>query len=256
MRIDARVSNSSLSLFLAFACAAHAAEKPAEPIKVSLAWNLSLDAQGHVVQLATIANERADRVPQIRERVEQAIRSWAFVSGTVDGHPAPTETRLSVSISLLPNDENSYRIVFDDVRTGGYILKATPPHYPASAVHDHKTGMVVLRVDYDANGKALSATLDSGAPLVDKRLVNASIEEVTRSWSFQPELVDGHGVPGTQVLPVCYALLEVPAHPNDGDVAQACQWNPPGKHAAIGQGDSLAVNPVAHLVSDIAGHAL
>jgi TonB family protein len=203
-----------------------------------------------------MANKRADRVPQIRGRIEQAIRSWAFVSGTVDGHPAPTETRLSVSISLSPNDENSYRIAFDDVRTGGHILKATPPHYPASAVHDHRTGMVVLRVDYDANGKALSATLDPGAPPVDKRLVNSSIDEVTRNWKFQPDLLDGHGVPGTQVLPVCYALFDVPARPSDGDVAEACQWNPPGQHAAIGQGDSLAVNPVAHLVSDIAGHAL
>jgi TonB family protein len=256
MRICALVSNSILSLLLAFACAAQAVEKPAEPIKLDFAWNLSLDAQGHVVQLTAIANKRADSVPQIRERIEQTIRSWAFVSGTVDGHPAPTETRLSVSISLLPNDENSYRIAFDDVRTGGHILKATPPHYPASAVHDHRTGMVVLRVDYDANGNALSATLDPGAPPVDKRLINASIDEVMRTWKFQPELVDGHGVPGTQVLPVCYALLDVPAHPSDGDVAQACQWNPPGKHVAIGQGDSLAVNPVAHLANDVAGHAL
>jgi len=35
-----------------------------------------------------------------------------------------------------------------------------------------------------------------------------------------------------------------------------CQWNPPGNHAAIGEGESLALNPAAHLANDIIGHAL
>jgi TonB family protein len=247
MRLHALVSNSILSLAVVFACAAHAEEKSAEPIKLDFAWDLSLDAQGHVAQLTAIANKRTDRVPQIRERIEQAIRSWAFVSGTVNGQSAPTETRLSVSVSLSPNDENSYRITFDDVRSGGNILKATPPHYPVSAVRERKTGMVVVRVDYDADGKAVSATLDPSSPKAAEVLVAASIDAV-KNWTFQPERVDRHGVPGTQVLPLCYALSSMPA--------PMCKWNPPGNHAAIGEGESLAVNPVAHLRNDVVGHAL
>jgi len=252
MRIHALVANSILAL--ALAGAASAADKAEEPIKLTYAWKLSLDAQGQVVQLSPIANKRSDHVPQVRERLEQTIRSWAFVSGTVDGRPAPTETHLSVSISLLPNDENSYRITFDDVRTGGGILKAAPPHYPASAVRDRKTGMVVLRVDYDANGNTVTAALDPSSPPSDKALVDASVEVVKKSWTFQPELVDGHGIPGTQVLPICYAIFDMPVRPSDP--AHWCHWDPPGKHAPIGQGDSLAVNPVAHLAVDVAGRAL
>jgi TonB family protein len=251
MRLPVPVSLSILAL--AFAGAIQAAEKPAEPIKLELSWNLSLDAQGHVTQLMAVPNKRADRVPQVRERLEQEIRSWPFVSGTVDGHPAPTETSLSILISLLPNDENSYRIVFDDARTGGRVAKFTFPHYPASAVRERKTGMVVLRVDYDANGKAVSAAPDPSSPQNAKALVQASVE-AAKLWTFQPERVDGHGVPGTQVLPVCYALLDMP--PRAGQMEAACRWNPPGKHAAISQGDSLAINPVAHLANDIVGHAL
>jgi len=254
MRVHAAFSTLILSLVVVIACSAQADEKPAEPIKLGFAWNLSLDAQGHVQQLTAIPSKRADRVPQVRERVEQAIRSWDFVSGTVDGHPAPTQTHLSVLISLLPNDENTYRIAFDDVRTGGHILTATVPHFPVSAARDHRSGMVVLRVDYDANGKTSSATLDPDSPPVDKRLVEASIDEVTRTWKFQPELVDGHGVPGTQVLPICYAVFNTPPRPSDA--VSGCAWNPPGKHAAIAQGDSLAINPVAHLANDMIGHAL
>jgi len=254
MRLHALVANSILALALALACAAHASGKASEPIKLTFAWKLSLDADGRVAQLTAIANKRTDRVPQVRERLEQTIRSWAFVSGTVDGRPAPTDTHLSVSISLLPNDENSYRITFDDVRTGGSILHAAPPHYPASAVRDRKTGMVVLRVEYDANGKTSSAVLDPSSPPSDRALVEASIDVVKKSWTFQPELVGGHGVPGTQVLPICYSIFDMPVRSRDP--APGCQWNPPGNHVAIGQGDSLAVNPVAHLLSDVAGHAL
>jgi TonB family protein len=252
MRIHALVANSILAL--ALASAASAADKTEGPIKLTYAWKLSLDAQGHVVQLVAIANKRSDSVPQVRERLEQTIHSWAFVSGTVDGRPAPTETRLSVSISLVPNDENSYRIAFDDVRTGGSILKAAPPHYPASAVHERKTGMVVLRVEYDANGRTTAAVLDASSPRSDKALVDASIDIVTKSWTFQPEVVDGHGVPGTQVLPICYAIFDMPVRSKDP--LPGCQWDPPGKHAPISQGDSLAVNPAAHLAVDVAGHAL
>lgn len=252
MRFHALVAKSIV--VLALTCTAHAADNAADPIKLTFAWNLSLDAQGHVAQLTAVANKRTDQVPQVRERLEQTIRSWAFVSGTVDGRHAPTDTRLSVSISLLPNDENSYRITFDEVRTGGSILKAAAPHYPASAVRNRKSGMVVLRVEYDANGKTASAVVDPSSPPADRALIDASIDVVKKSWTFQPELVDGHGVPGTQVLPICYAIFEMPVH--SSDPAQGCHWNPPGNHGVIGQGDSLAVNPVARLARDVAGHAL
>jgi len=252
MRIHALVATSILAV--AFGGAAHAAEKAADPVRLGFAWKLSLDAQGHVTQLTAITNKRADSVPQVRERIEQTIRSWAFVSGTVDGTPAPTDTHLSVSISLVPNDENSYRIRFDDVRTGGSILKAAPPHYPPSAVRDRKTGMVVLRVEYDANGKTASAVLDPSSPPVDKSLVEASIDVVKKSWTFQPELVAGHGLPGTQVLPICYAIFDMPVR--SSNPAQGCQWNPPGGRASISQGESLAVNPAAHLANDVVDHTL
>jgi TonB family protein len=251
MRIFALVSSSIL--FFPFAGAAHTETKSAEPIRLGLAWNLSLDAQGHVTQMTAIPNNRSDRVPQIRERVEQEIRTWPFISGTVDGRSAPTDTFLSVTIALLPKDENSYRIVFDDVRTGGRVGKLTPPHYPASAVHERQTGMVVMRVDYDADGKTVSATLDPNSPKASKILVNASIDAV-KSWTFQPERVDGHGVPGTQVLPVCYWLSSMPVR--ERDPGPMCAWNPPGRHAAIGEGDSLALNPAARLANDVTGHAL
>lgn len=246
-----RSSILSLVCLLAIGPAVAGSDGSAKPIRLTLTWNISLDAQGHVEHIAAIPNPRADRVPQIRERLEQEIRGWAFVSGTVDGRPAATETVLSATVTLQPAAADSFRVVFDDVRTGGRIAKAVPPKYPHASVQHHETGMVVLRVDYDADGKVRSAALDPNSPVAAQRLVSASLDAVNQ-WTFQPERVDGHGVPGTQSLPVCFALVEVGSHPSGA----SCEWNPPGKHAPIGEGESVALNPAARLVNDVAGHAL
>jgi hypothetical protein len=70
-------------------------------------------------------------------------------------------------------------------------------------------------------------------------------------WTFQPERVDGHGVAGAQSLPVCFALSAVGSH-----APPSCAWNPPGRHAPVGEGQSVALDPAARLVNDVAGHAL
>jgi len=245
-----RSSILGLVCLLAIGPAAAAGDSSGEPIQLTLTWNISLDAQGHVERIAAMPNPRADRVPQIRERLEQEIRGWAFVSGTVDGRPAATETVLSATVTLQPAAADSFRVVFNDVRTGGRIAKAVPPKYPHASVQHHETGMVVLRVDYDANGTVRSAAVDPDSPGAAQRLIDASLAAVNQ-WTFQPERVDGHGVPGTQSLPVCFALSPVGSH-----AAPACEWTPRGKHAPIGEGESIALNPAARLANDVAGHAL
>lgn len=235
----------------AFAPAHAPGGESAEPIQLTLGWTLALDAQGHVERMSAIPNERADRVPQIRTRLEQEIRGWDFVSGTVDGRPAATETVLSATVTLQPAAAESFRVVFDDVRTGGRIAKSVPPKYPLAAVKRHETGMVVLRVDYDADGKVRSARVDPDSPKAPQRLIDASLAAVTQ-WSFQPERVEGHGVPGTQSLPVCFALSLVGSrHP-----PPPCAWNPPGRHSPVGEGQSVALNPTARLVNEVVGRAL
>jgi TonB family protein len=221
------------------------------PIRLTLAWTLVLDAQGHVERMTAIPDQRADRVPQIRARLEQEIRGWDFVSGTVDGRSAATETVLSATVTLQPAAADSFRVVFDDVRTGGRIAKAVPPKYPLASVKQHETGMVVLRVDYDADGKVRSARVDPDSPTVAQRLIDASLAAVNQ-WTFQPERVGGHGVAGTQSLPVCFALSPVGSR----RPVPPCAWNPPGRHAPVGEGQSVALHPAARLVNDVAGHAL
>ena len=150
---------------------------------------------------------------------------------------------------MLPQGGDTYRIRVDDARTGGHILKTVAPHYPHDAVQDHITGIVVMHVSYDADGNVVSAALEPGAPRVSASLVRAAAAAM-KQWQFQPERVDGHGVAGTAVVPACFALSDVGWPP-----PMACQWTAPG-HAAISEGQSLALEPAARLLTEIAGHTL
>lgn len=237
-------------LALAAGTAAVARDAP-EPLHLSMSWQAAIDADGHVTQLTALPNAIADRVPQVRAQVESAVRGWRFVPGSVDGRPAPTQTVVSVRVALVEQAENSFRIAFDDARTGGRMVKIVPPPYPRSAVMANKTGRVLVRVDYDADGNVVASRLDKDSPKIDDRLAAAALG-TANVWKFEPERVDGHGVGGTQVVPVCFNLSPVGANVPP----PACEWNPPGTTHTIGAGESLAVDPVARLATDVAGHAL
>lgn len=246
-----RVLLLGLSLF-AFACIAHADRKAPAPIPFTMGWHASLDANGHVLRLDPIKNERVDRIPEIRARLEQAIRSWQFLSGTVNGKPAQTETGLWVQAELLPpSADGSNRIRIDHASVGATLAKTTVPHYPGKAIHEGKGGEVVLRVGFDANGKVTSAVLDPQAPKADKLLVDASVAAV-RTWTFQPEVVGGHGLAGYAVTPFCYTLN----FSATGRRMSKCEWKQPGRQEPIHEGEALAVNPAAHLSTEVAGNIL
>lgn len=237
---------------IAAACSASAAENSGA-ISLTLSWNVSIAADGNVTAFNARPNARADRAPQIRERLEAEIRHWHFLPGTVDGKAQPTETVLSVSISLLPEGEDSWRIRFDDARTGGRIAKTTRPHIPKEIMTKHETGVVVIRVAYGADGKVTSATLADDSPQKAREIVQATLDAV-KQWTFEPERVGGHAVAGTHAVPLCYTTSV--GRPREDELDAACAWRPAGHNTTIAEGDSLALEPAARLDTAIAGRAL
>lgn len=238
------------SLF-ALAASVQATEPASQTIKLTMEWNLSLDTQGNISRLEAVENRHANKLPQVRERLDHAIHDWKFSPATIDGKAAPTDTVLTVAVALLAQGGDAYRIRIDDARTGGRISKAVPPHYPFEAVRNFTTGMVVMHVNYGADGKVNSAVLEQGAPKVSNSLVKATAVAM-KEWTFQTERVDGHGVAGTAVVATCFSL----SNPGYRLPAMNCQWIPPGRDAAIGDGLVLALEPAARLLTEIAGHTL
>ena len=218
-----------------------------KPLKVDVGWRVTINAQGHVTAMSALPHERVDRLPQIRSRLEQEVRSWQFLPGLIDGKPAETETGLYLRASLIAASDNAYRIQINSAGVGGAVVNQIAPRYPGTALHRQSQGEVVLRVAYDATGKVMSASAYPGAPKVDAALVTAS-ETVVKNWQFTPETVGGHGVAGEAIVPFCYTLGR-----NRGT---HCDWKPPGSNTPLRDGTTLALNPAAHLVTDVVGRVL
>ena len=242
-----------LSVFAGVALIAnlHAGDKSPESIRVELGWRVCLDTRGHPVSLQAIPNERVNRVPQIRARLEREIRSWQFRPGTLDGIPEPTDTALYVraTLSAAPNDTIHIRV--DSANTGVDREKMVVPHYPGVARTMKIVGEVVLRVGYDASGNVTSTELEPGGPKADRSLVDASTQ-AARKWKFRPDSIGGHAIAGYVITPFCYNLR----YRYGGGIPGKCDWKLPGSRQTLRDGETLALNPSAKLLTAVAGRSL
>ncbi|MBN8482806.1 MAG: hypothetical protein J0L88_14580 [Xanthomonadales bacterium] len=239
---------------VAIACVplgAIAAEPQGERI-VTLQWELALDADGHVIALAS-KNRSYDA---LRERLEPVVRGWDFEPGRIDGRPAPTDTMLSVQVTLVPQaDGKAFGVKLRDVRTGGSIAPAgnVAPRMTARELERmvrsrERSAMVVIEARYDGDGKPIEVAAVPGATRAPKGLVDASVVAI-RQWTFEPERVGGIGVPGRVVTPICFAIGTRPAETSRA-LEGCARWTPPGSTASLGEGETLAFDSRVRLKSD------
>lgn len=222
------------------------------PLHLTHEWKMSLDAEGNVVALKDDGSLKA----ALRDPLERAIRGWIFDPGHIAGRPAPTETGLTVDVSIVPS-AGGYTVRIDDARTGGRISPRAGDHkalprFPADAVRLKLAAMVVVKANYDENGQVLSVEpqRDQGIGVIGS-LEAATVVAVKR-WIVSPERVDGHGVASSVMVPVCYTITSR----SSGSIDLDCSWKPPGSNSKVDNGGAFALDPVAHLRSDVIGHAL
>lgn len=213
-------------------------------------WSLSLDAEGRVANLRL----QDDPPKAIREQLEAAIRKWQFVSGTINGVPVPTETTLTVDVTLVPVGEDKYALRVDDARTGGAVktgdMHGNYPKYPTDSERHRRQGLVVLKVDYDATGHVTATTRHADAPAVADDL-EASAARAIKTWRFTPEVVGGRALAGSAIVPICFEIVGM-----GKDIERAnCNWIPPGAKS-LQQGGVVAIAPATRLMTDIVGHTL
>lgn len=213
-------------------------------------WTVALDAEGRVVKLDPV-----DDAPKaIRTPLDAAIRKWQFVPGMVNGQPVPTETMLTVDVTLLPAGEDKYALRIDDARTGGAIktgdMRGNYPKYPTDSERHHRQGLVVLKVDYDAKGHVTSATRHADAPAVADDL-EVSAARAVKTWRFTPEVVGGRALAGSVLVPICFEMVGM-----GKDIERAnCNWVPPGVNS-LQEGGVVAIAPATRLKTDVVGHTL
>jgi TonB family protein len=110
--------------------------------------------------------------------------SWA-------GQPARTELA-----SMPANHPASENVSF---------RKMMPPTYPASAVKEHVSGNVQVKIHVSESGEPESAIIASVEPPEAVALSDAAIATVMK-WHFNPEIRDGVAVAGDIVVPIDFAF--------------------------------------------------
>lgn len=243
---------SAAVLALLVAGDALAAPAVGEGIALSGHWEVSMDAQGKVLDL--VPHHRLK--PQVNARIEQAIRTWHFVPGSVNGVPAATRTELALDMTAVPTTNGTVDIRIDDARLGGRQISSELPVMPQRLIAKRPNGMVVLRLDYAADGKVVKAEPEPGAPQALPELTEYFLK-AARSWTFEPERVEGHAIAGSVVMPLCMATaLSLPGQRPRPPSGPPCRWTPPGAQRALAEGQALALAPVAQLASDVIGKTL
>lgn len=246
---------NSWMIFVALAAASGVAgaARPHAEQRVTLQWEMALDAEGRVVALAS----KDRRHDVLRERLEPVVRRWEFEPGRIDGRAVETDTFLSVQVALVEQAEGkSVAVTLRDVRTGGALAQAgsrVAPRMPARdlerMVRAKKfAARAVIEAHYDGEGKPTEVVAVADASDASRGLLDASVKAI-RQWTFEPERVGGVGVPGRIVTPICFAIGQRPA-----DVSRALmgcdRWTPPGSQASLGEGESLALDSQVRLKSD------
>jgi TonB family protein len=224
-------------------------------IKLHAAWRVSIDIDGHIVQMK--ANDRL--LDTVHAQIDPIAHRWAFIPGQVDGLPAPTETNLSVDFRLVPAGDDRYTVHIDDARTGGAVDSGTesPPTYPRNEMFKGRSGLAVLDVAYAIDGHVTDVKLVDGAPSVADDFVQSASTAVRR-WTFSPEVVGGHALAGHVVTPMCFTVERMfgPRPPKTLPASPKCDWKPAGARAPLHDGEALAIAPAARLRDDVTTHAM
>lgn len=213
----------------------------AAPIIVNVVWDISLDAEGRVTRLATDDTQ----VPKAHAQLEEAIRGWQFRSGKIDGRSVATDTHLNIRLAITRVDQH-YELEIVRATTGAGYARRVPPRYPQSAVKMRKHGLAMLYVEYDASGRVSKVEPARDVPRPDPRLLKAAMDSV-HSWTFSPEAVGGHAIPGIAMVPVCFELPD--RRPN-------CEWKNTETGESMGGDEAVAMNSAATLETDVAGSTL
>jgi outer membrane biosynthesis protein TonB len=221
-----------------------AVAKEPKSVVILMLWDISVDAEGHITRLST----KSDRLVEVQDRIEQAIRSWQFNPGKVDGVPVASDSTLSVELTATLESDGKYAVRVTDAHAGVGVAVMKQPQYPHVSLVSRRQGYVVLKVTYGTDGKVLDVVPADDAPKVDSPFVNASIMAM-RQWVFAPEVIGGHPRAGWALVPICFAIADKHMRAPD------CSWQPEKGPKVSGDG-IVALDAEVTLKSDVAGRAL
>ncbi|MFP7721699.1 energy transducer TonB [Lysobacter sp. A3-1-A15] len=193
---------------------------------------VSLDTDGRVTTL----RPEGEMPARTARELDARVRSWLF-QPIDDNGGARVETWLRITTRAEGDG------LHVESATTGPLPRTMPlPRYPRAAAMRGDSGVVVLRLDVDANGVVTGATpYDPGTRT--SRALEQAARDAALAWRFQPERVNGRPVASTVLLPMCFLTGE--------PTPLTCSWNGPGSQR-YSRHTVLTLEPAARLTGELA----
>jgi TonB family protein len=127
---------------------------------------------------------------------------------------------LAVQVFAVPQNDAAKpkRLHIEPEVAAGLLKQCTEPAYPESALADHVSGDVLLRIVIDQQGKVIEAAPVSrdewpANPVLteDARLREAALDAV-KYWKYHPYLLNGQPVEAETQMVVKFRMVKMPDH--------------------------------------------
>lgn len=145
--------------------------------------------------------------PDIGAAVERSVRTLSFSPATVNGKPVSGTTYVRLMGCAAPIDGGAYRMAFDYLSHGPASLRIVHPTYPPNALRAGVEGAFLVQVIVQPDG---TAKLDQVTHSADSARTLKTFAPAIEGWvsalRYDPERVDGKGVPTTVQIPLEFNL--------------------------------------------------
>jgi TonB family protein len=192
------------------------------PKEIVVRAYIALDATGKVTAIEWPHMD--PKSTPLTNRLEKAVRSWAFEPGRLDGVPAATQTGLTLVVGASTGQRGALVLSILSARTGAVVDRRVFPRYPMDQAKRGATASITLLLDVDENGTVISASVQHYQAKRDKAKAREAFEAATRSaamqWKFTPERVAGRGMPSRVEVPFDFCLGSGPCNPLRSDDAK------------------------------------
>lgn len=175
-----------------------------------------IDAQGNVAEARILRS-----VALLDQPALDAVKQWKYQPTTLNGKPVQTWATVSVSFSLddtagaaappasMPQDPVTWPPLVNGrtpVRIGGNIAppertKYVAPKYPQDALDAKVSGIVILEIVVDGEGKTFGAHVVRSVPMLDQ-----AASDAVMGWEYTPVLLNGAPVPVLMTVTVNFTV--------------------------------------------------
>lgn len=141
--------------------------------------------------------------PDIGAAVERSVRQLSYSPAQVNGKPVTGSTFVYLMGCAAPIDGGRYRLAFDYRSHGPKLLGIVHPTYPPSALRAGAEGAFLVQVAVQPDGTArLDRIMLSKGNVRALKTFTPAIEGWVNALRYDPERVDGRGVPTTVQVPL------------------------------------------------------